>query len=240
MSMQLSSYLQKFIAKNCMSASKLQTNHKFGAKPSNSTRIIVAGNVPCYMRSLFWYILSEFAGNLWSQTFNHFLNKFWTFFSLQFNTLHNALARCPHCRKVSSVGPEFTRNRGILFLGLGILFLIIGITVTWSTYSIAEVRSSTNHPIFFYQYRRILINFLHTFSETWWNLCSLYRSFFDCTIPFCSHFVLLYAQCEHHWWTHVIMNTKTSWFVMYNQSVENRRDEHEYPKSYCKLYEFVL
>lgn len=54
-----------------------------------------------------------------------------------FNTLHNALARCPHCRKVSSVGPEFTRNRGILFLGLGILFLIIGITVTFTTYKYA-------------------------------------------------------------------------------------------------------
>lgn len=61
------------------------------------------------------------------------------YFNLQFNTLHNALARCPHCRKVSSVGPEFTRNRGILFLGLGILFLIIGICVTVSTYHIAAV-----------------------------------------------------------------------------------------------------
>lgn len=130
-------------------------------------------------------------------------------FSLQFNTLHNALARCPHCRKVSSVGPEFTRNRGILFLGLGILFLIIGITVTWSTYSIAEVRSSTNHPILL----SILPNinqFMHIFSESWWNLCSLYRSIFDCAVLVCSHFVLLYAQCEHHRWTHVIINTKTS------------------------------
>lgn len=64
-------------------------------------------------------------------------------FIQQFNTLHNALARCPHCRKVSSVGPEFARNRGILFLALGILFLIIGIGVTWSTYNIAKVCVNT-------------------------------------------------------------------------------------------------
>jgi len=48
-----------------------------------------------------------------------------------FNTLNNALARCPHCRKVSSVGPEFARNRSILFgiFGLIVLGIAIGITV---------------------------------------------------------------------------------------------------------------
>ncbi|XP_037035104.1 type 1 phosphatidylinositol 4,5-bisphosphate 4-phosphatase [Bradysia coprophila] len=55
-----------------------------------------------------------------------------------FNTLNNALARCPHCRKVSSVGPEFARGRGILFLALGIVFLIIGLGITMATYRYAK------------------------------------------------------------------------------------------------------
>lgn len=55
-----------------------------------------------------------------------------------FNTLNNALARCPHCRKVSSVGPEFARGRGILFLALGIFFFIIAIAVTMGTYRYAR------------------------------------------------------------------------------------------------------
>lgn len=52
-----------------------------------------------------------------------------------FNTLNNSLARCPHCRKISSVGPEFARGRGIFCLTLGIIFLIIGIGVTAGTYA---------------------------------------------------------------------------------------------------------
>lgn len=55
-------------------------------------------------------------------------------FIFQFNTLNNALARCPHCRKVSSVGPDFARGRGILFIILGVISLVIGIAVTVSTY----------------------------------------------------------------------------------------------------------
>lgn len=58
--------------------------------------------------------------------------------------MNNALARCPHCRKVSSVGPEFARGRGILFLALGILFFIIGIAVTMGTYRYARVSFSFN------------------------------------------------------------------------------------------------
>lgn len=61
--------------------------------------------------------------------------------SLQFNTLNNALARCPHCRKVSSVGPEFARKRGILLLALAIFFLIAGLAITLTTYSYAKVNS---------------------------------------------------------------------------------------------------
>lgn len=55
-----------------------------------------------------------------------------------FNTLNNALARCPHCRKVSSVGPEFARSRGILLLVISLIFLGIGIAVTMCTYKIAR------------------------------------------------------------------------------------------------------
>lgn len=54
-----------------------------------------------------------------------------------FNTLTNALARCPHCRKVSSVGPDFARGRGTLFVIIGILFLLIGTGVTLGTYQYA-------------------------------------------------------------------------------------------------------
>lgn len=52
-----------------------------------------------------------------------------------FNTLTNALARCPHCRKVSSVGVEFAKNRSNVYLALGILFLAIAIAMIWITYS---------------------------------------------------------------------------------------------------------
>lgn len=45
---------------------------------------------------------------------------------------------------MSSVGPEFTRNRGILFLALGILFFVIGVVVTWLTWSQAEVSILSN------------------------------------------------------------------------------------------------
>lgn len=54
-----------------------------------------------------------------------------------FNTFVNALARCPHCRKVSSVGPDFARSRGILFLVLSFVFLAVGIGVTVGTYKLA-------------------------------------------------------------------------------------------------------
>lgn len=54
-----------------------------------------------------------------------------------FNTLKNALARCPHCHKVSSVGPSFARGRGKLFMITAIVFFIIGTGVTLGTYHMA-------------------------------------------------------------------------------------------------------
>ncbi|XP_046993420.1 type 1 phosphatidylinositol 4,5-bisphosphate 4-phosphatase isoform X2 [Schistocerca americana] len=55
-----------------------------------------------------------------------------------FNTLNNALARCPHCRKVSSVGPDFARARGIVFIIIGLVFLAVGIGVTVGTYQLVR------------------------------------------------------------------------------------------------------
>lgn len=58
-----------------------------------------------------------------------------------FDTLKNNLARCPHCRKVSSVGVEYCRKRrNLLFMG-GLLFLAIGIGVTYATKSYAKTHS---------------------------------------------------------------------------------------------------
>jgi len=55
-----------------------------------------------------------------------------------FNTMNNALARCPHCRKVSSVGPDYAKGRGNLFIIFSMIFLIIGIGVTAGTYNFAR------------------------------------------------------------------------------------------------------
>jgi phosphatidylinositol-4,5-bisphosphate 4-phosphatase len=64
----------------------------------------------------------------------------WILFKFQFNTLTNALARCPHCRKISSVGADFARNKSNIYLAFAIIFLAIGIAVSWGTYSYAMVR----------------------------------------------------------------------------------------------------
>jgi len=58
--------------------------------------------------------------------------------SFLFNTLNNSLARCPHCRKLSSVGGDFSRSRGIIYLVLAFLFLAVGIGVTLGTYTVVE------------------------------------------------------------------------------------------------------
>lgn len=55
---------------------------------------------------------------------------------VQFNTLNNSLARCPHCRKVSSVGREFARTRAICHGLIGILVLAAAVGLTLATRSI--------------------------------------------------------------------------------------------------------
>ncbi|XP_050438418.1 type I phosphatidylinositol 4,5-bisphosphate 4-phosphatase-A [Adelges cooleyi] len=59
-----------------------------------------------------------------------------------FNMLQNALARCPHCRKVSSVGPEFARAKAIFFFILAIVLLIVGGIVLYFTYSLVMDHTS--------------------------------------------------------------------------------------------------
>uniref|UniRef100_A0A5S6QT75 Phosphatidylinositol-4,5-bisphosphate 4-phosphatase n=1 Tax=Trichuris muris TaxID=70415 RepID=A0A5S6QT75_TRIMR len=44
-----------------------------------------------------------------------------------FNTLIKSLARCPHCRRLSSVNQRFVWRRALIFLILGLVFLISGI-----------------------------------------------------------------------------------------------------------------
>eukprot|EP00794_Sanderia_malayensis_P018970 gene18970-20876_t len=48
------------------------------------------------------------------------------------------LARCPYCRKVSSVGPKFAKNRAIIFAVIGAVFLLAGVGVTVGTFEIAK------------------------------------------------------------------------------------------------------
>lgn len=78
-----------------------------------------------------------------------------------FNTLNNALARCPHCRKVSSVGPEFARGRGFVFLMLAILSLVIGIAITVGTFKYTK-----DHGGIYVAYFGILLISLFLFAKT--------------------------------------------------------------------------
>ncbi|XP_025114978.1 type 1 phosphatidylinositol 4,5-bisphosphate 4-phosphatase-like isoform X2 [Pomacea canaliculata] len=55
-----------------------------------------------------------------------------------FSVVARALARCPHCRKVSSVGYNSVRVRGIICLVLGLALISAGIGVTVGTYEMAK------------------------------------------------------------------------------------------------------
>lgn len=55
-----------------------------------------------------------------------------------FNTLHNTPARCPHCKKLSSVGQSFARSRAILFAVLSVIAALAGIGLTVGTLHIAS------------------------------------------------------------------------------------------------------
>ncbi|KOB78042.1 Transmembrane protein 55B [Operophtera brumata] len=54
-----------------------------------------------------------------------------------YQLLKNAPVRCPHCRKVSSVGPRMARMRGTIFAVLALIVLAIALGVTFGTLSTA-------------------------------------------------------------------------------------------------------
>lgn len=56
--------------------------------------------------------------------------------------MNNALARCPHCRNVSSVGPDYARGKGRIFMFIGLLLLGIGIGITVGTISYAKTHNA--------------------------------------------------------------------------------------------------
>ncbi|CAH0398772.1 unnamed protein product [Chilo suppressalis] len=55
-----------------------------------------------------------------------------------YQMLKNAPVRCPHCRKVSSVGQRMARVRGIVFAVLALIFFAIALGVTLGTLSAAK------------------------------------------------------------------------------------------------------
>lgn len=55
-----------------------------------------------------------------------------------YQTLKNAPVRCPHCRKVSSVGARMARIRGSIYAVLALLFLAIALGVTLGTLAVAK------------------------------------------------------------------------------------------------------
>jgi phosphatidylinositol-4,5-bisphosphate 4-phosphatase len=50
----------------------------------------------------------------------------------------STLARCPYCRRVSSVGAAYAKNRCIVYTIIGLMFLGAGAGVTIGTYSLAQ------------------------------------------------------------------------------------------------------
>lgn len=82
----------------------------------------------------------------------------------QFNMLQNALARCPHCRKMyeisdfffilvcfvatffffnfrSSVGPDYAKAKAIFFLVLAVILFVFGGGIAYLTLSYAKEHS---------------------------------------------------------------------------------------------------
>ncbi|XP_041986370.1 type 1 phosphatidylinositol 4,5-bisphosphate 4-phosphatase [Aricia agestis] len=55
-----------------------------------------------------------------------------------YQLMKNSPVRCPHCRKVSSVGPRMARAKGIKFALLSLIFFAIALGVTLGTLSAAK------------------------------------------------------------------------------------------------------
>ncbi|XP_035678575.1 type 2 phosphatidylinositol 4,5-bisphosphate 4-phosphatase-like isoform X2 [Branchiostoma floridae] len=58
--------------------------------------------------------------------------------TFMFTSTTNALSRCPHCRKVSSVGSSYARRKCTICVVLGMIFILAGIGVTVGTYELAR------------------------------------------------------------------------------------------------------
>lgn len=54
-----------------------------------------------------------------------------------FNTLNNTAAKCPHCKKLSSVGQSFARSRAIVFLVCAVVVALLGTGLTLGTVHVA-------------------------------------------------------------------------------------------------------
>ncbi|XP_026762635.1 type 2 phosphatidylinositol 4,5-bisphosphate 4-phosphatase isoform X2 [Galleria mellonella] len=73
-----------------------------------------------------------------------------------YQLLKNAPVRCPHCRKVSSVGSRMARVRGTIFAVLAFIFLAIAIGVTVGTFD----KAKEHHGVYVAYVALFLIAFL--------------------------------------------------------------------------------
>lgn len=136
--MQLLADLQELVAAHRLPAAELQAHHQSGAQSGDAAGVLGAGHVSRHVRPLQRHVSGECAqpsliidAICLTHRRSHSLS--------QFNTLNNALARCPHCRKVSSVGPDFARGRGLIFLLMACLCLTLAIAITSTTHHYARV-----------------------------------------------------------------------------------------------------
>ena len=137
MPLQLLTYLQEHQRPHRLSQAQLPASHQFSALGATPTaHPYCAGHVSSHLRSLSW----QLSGNWLFKIIDEYRN-YELFFCLQFNTLNNALARCPHCRKVSSVGSDYARNRCLLFMFLFFIMTAIAIGVTAGTARFAPEKS---------------------------------------------------------------------------------------------------
>lgn len=140
LSLQLFVNLQELIATHRLPSSQLQAHHQSRSQSSDTTSAHHAGHVPRHLWSLLGHVFGKSKSKSKPSLSTKHLPK--SVLYPQFNTYHNALARCPHCRKVSSVGSRFANSRGILFAIVALLFLVGSIGLTVGTISYASVTTN--------------------------------------------------------------------------------------------------
>ena len=100
----------------------------------------------------------------------------------KFNTYNNSLARCPHCRKVSSVGSRFAFVRGIIFVIIGLIVLFTGIGITVGTHSYAQVSVNISHYFLNVVEKNIIIKKLKYKCISFCILCNQIFCFLYCKL----------------------------------------------------------